>query len=135
VRQFSVVTGATANGEPELDWNRLAAEGSAFAVYMGIGNAPVIRGELLSAGMPSETPVVIVENGTRDDERAVATTLSELTDCVTKRGITGPAVIFVGLDWATAGLERPASVAVHRAGREPAVRSELDSPNGKEVWL
>jgi uroporphyrin-III C-methyltransferase/precorrin-2 dehydrogenase/sirohydrochlorin ferrochelatase len=135
VRQFSLVTGATANGEPELDWNRLAAEGSAFAVYMGVGNAPLIRGELLAAGMASETPVVIVENGTRDEERAVATTLGDLTDCVAQRGIAGPAVIFVGLDWATAGLERPASVAVHRAAREPAVRSEVDSPIGKEVWL
>lgn len=136
VRQFSVVTGATANGEPELDWDRLAAEGGAFAIYMGVGNAPVIRGELLAAGMPPETSVVIVENGTRDDERAVATTLSDLTDCVTARAICGPAVIFVGLDWVTAGLERPASVAVHRVERQVApARRELDSPAGKEVWL
>lgn len=135
VRQFSVVTGATANGEPVLDWDRLAAEGSAFAIYMGVGNAPVIRRELLAAGMATETPVVIVENGTRDDERAVATTLGELTDCVTQRGLKGPAVIFVGLDWATAGLERPRSVAVHRAQRQPAARPDSDSPIGKEVWL
>jgi uroporphyrin-III C-methyltransferase/precorrin-2 dehydrogenase/sirohydrochlorin ferrochelatase len=135
VRQFSIVTGATANGEPELDWDRLAAEGSAFAIYMGVGNAPMIRGELLAAGMAAETPVVIVENGTRDDERAVATTLGELTDCVTQRGLKGPAVIFVGLDWATAGLERPRSVAVHRAQRQPVARAELDSLIGKEVWL
>jgi uroporphyrin-III C-methyltransferase/precorrin-2 dehydrogenase/sirohydrochlorin ferrochelatase len=135
VRQFSLVTGATANGEPELDWNRLAAEGSAFAVYMGVGNAPVIRGELLAAGMTPATPVVIVENGTRDDERAVATTLGELTDCVTQQGLKGPAVIFVGLDWATGGLQRPASVTVHRAQRQPAVRTDLESPIGKEVWL
>ena len=136
VRQFSVVTGATSNGQPELDWDRLAADGSAFAIYMGVGNAPVIRGELLAAGMAAETSVVIVENGTRDDERAVATTLGDLTDCVTKRAIAGPAVIFVGLDWASAGLERPASVAVHHAERgTAAARRELDSPVGKEVWL
>jgi siroheme synthase len=135
VRQFSVVTGATTHGAPELDWDRLAAEGSAFAVYMGVGNAPAIRGELLAAGMASETPVVIVENGTRNDERAVATTLGDLTDCVTQRGIKGPAVIFVGLDWAMAGLQRPSSVAVHRAQRLRAVREYADSPIGKEVWL
>ena len=29
-----------------------------------------------------DTPVVIVENGTREDERAFATTLADLTDCV-----------------------------------------------------
>ena len=135
VRQFSVVTGATANGAPELDWDRLAAEGSAFAIYMGVGNAPMIRGELLAAGMAAETAVVIVENGTRDDERAVATTLGELTDCVSQRGIKGPAVIFVGLDWKTAGLERPSWVAVHRPQRQPAAGVHAGSPIGKEVWL
>lgn len=136
VRQFSIVTGATSHGEPELDWARLAAEGSAFAIYMGVGNAPVIRGRLLAAGMRAGTPVVIVENGTRDDERGIATTLGDLTDCVAERAVVGPAVIFVGLDWASAGLERPASVAVHRVERDAAlVVRELSSPAGKEVWL
>ena len=37
---------------------------------------------------------------------------------------------------ALAGLERPASVAVHHAERgTAAARRELDSPVGKEVWL
>ena len=35
VRQFSVVTGATADGEPDLDWPALAAEGAAFADLHG----------------------------------------------------------------------------------------------------
>src|SRR5581483_834605 len=64
VRQFSVVTGTTAGGEPDLDWNALAAPGSAFAVYMGVANAPLLRRNLLAAGADPDTPVVIVENGT-----------------------------------------------------------------------
>jgi uroporphyrin-III C-methyltransferase/precorrin-2 dehydrogenase/sirohydrochlorin ferrochelatase len=118
VRQFSVVTGATADGLPELDWQALAAPGAAFAVYMGVGNAPVIRAHLLAAGAAVDTPVVVVENGTRDSERAVATTLRDLTDCVTHLGLHGPAVILVGLDWAEAGIARPETVAVYR--RQPA---------------
>jgi uroporphyrin-III C-methyltransferase/precorrin-2 dehydrogenase/sirohydrochlorin ferrochelatase len=107
VRQFSVVTGATAEGLPDLDWPALAAPGAAFAIYMGVGNAPIIRRHLLAAGASPDTLVVVVENGTREDERAVATTL----------GLHGPAVIFVGLDWAEAGLTRPESVTVYR--RQP----------------
>ncbi len=53
VRQFSVVTGTTADGEPELDWAALASKGAAFAIYMGVGNAPVIRRNLLTAGRQS----------------------------------------------------------------------------------
>ena len=114
VRHFTVVTGATAEGEPDLDWQALAADGAAFAVYMGVGNAPHLRRNLLAAGADAATPVAIVENGTLEDERAVSTTLADLTDAVAQHAITSPAVIFVGLDWADAGLTRPQSVIVHR---------------------
>jgi uroporphyrin-III C-methyltransferase/precorrin-2 dehydrogenase/sirohydrochlorin ferrochelatase len=117
VRHFSVVTGATADGAPDLDWQALASPGAAFAVYMGVGNAPLLRGHLLAAGADPAAPVVIVENGTLEAERAVATTLADLTDCVAAQAIAGPAVIFVGLDWDAAGLCRPESVTVHRRER------------------
>jgi uroporphyrin-III C-methyltransferase/precorrin-2 dehydrogenase/sirohydrochlorin ferrochelatase len=134
VRQFSVVTGATANGEPDLDWAALSAEGAAFAIYMGIGNASVIRRNLLAAGARAETPVVIVENGTREDERAIATTLQDLTESVGRMGIAGPAVIFVGLDWQDAGLRRPESVTVCR--REARLeRRAQPPPIGAEIFL
>jgi uroporphyrin-III C-methyltransferase/precorrin-2 dehydrogenase/sirohydrochlorin ferrochelatase len=124
VRQFAVVTGATADGPPDLDWEALAAPGAACAIYMGVGNAPVIRRNLLAAGADPNTPVVLVENGTRDDERAAATTLGDLGDCVTQLGFTGPAVIFIGLDWADAGIARPESVAVFRRLPAPDRRAE-----------
>jgi uroporphyrin-III C-methyltransferase / precorrin-2 dehydrogenase / sirohydrochlorin ferrochelatase len=120
VRHFSIVTGTTAEGAPDLDWAALAAEDAAFAIYMGVGNAPLVRGNLLGAGTDPTTPVAIVENGTREDERAFATTLADLTNCIDQQGISGPAVIFVGLDWAEAGLARPLSVIVHRRQRRPA---------------
>ena len=120
VRTFSVVTGATADGAPDLDWPSLATPGAAFAVYMGLSNAPLLRANLLAAGALPDTPVVIVENGTREDERAFATTLADLTDCVAERRIAGPAVIFVGLDWDAAGLCRPESVTLHHRKRQSA---------------
>ena len=64
-----------ADGAPDLDWPALAAPGAAFAIYMGVGNAPLLRSHLLAAGASAGHPVVIVENGTREGERAVATTL------------------------------------------------------------
>jgi len=114
VRQFAVVTGATADADLSLDWRALIARGSAFAIYMGVGNAPLVRRNLLAAGAEPETPVVIVENGTRETERAVATTLHDLTECVAHLELTHPAVIFVGLDWASAGLEQPEAVLTWR---------------------
>jgi uroporphyrin-III C-methyltransferase / precorrin-2 dehydrogenase / sirohydrochlorin ferrochelatase len=128
VRQFSVVPGATADAMPGLDWKALAAPGAAFAVYMGVGNAPLIRANLLASGAAADTPVVIVENGTHDDERAVATTLRDLTECVAQLGLNSPAVILVGLDWADAGLERPDNVTVF-ARRQAAPPRSAEAPS------
>jgi uroporphyrin-III C-methyltransferase/precorrin-2 dehydrogenase/sirohydrochlorin ferrochelatase len=120
VRRFSVVTGAAADPESGLEWRPLIAEGSAFAIYMGVGNAPLVRRSLFAAGARPDLPVVVVENGTLERERAVATTLQDLTDCVAHLEIVHPAVIFVGLDWAGAGLEQPATVPTYRRQRQPA---------------
>jgi len=117
VRQFSVLTGTTADGEPDHDWRALAAKGAAFAIYMGVGNAPLLRRNLLAAGAAPDTSVVIVENGTLPNERAIAATLHDLSDAIAQLGIAGPAVIFVGLDWQDAGVVRPQSVAVYRRAR------------------
>ena len=129
-----MVTGTTADGEPELDWNALAAEGAAFAIYMGVGNAPGIRRNLLAAGAKPTTPVVIVENGTHESERAIAATLQDLTAAVTEHAISGPAVIFVGLDWQDAGLQRPDTVIVHYRRAQPE-RPLEHAPICAEVFL
>ena len=115
VRQFSVLTGASADGPVELDWPALAQPGQAFAIYMGVRTAQHFQERLLSAGAAGRTPVVIVENGTLASERCVETDLASLSAAIHETGIRGPAVIFVGLDWASAGLSRPSRVEVYGA--------------------
>jgi uroporphyrin-III C-methyltransferase / precorrin-2 dehydrogenase / sirohydrochlorin ferrochelatase len=126
-RQFAVLTGSSADGVPDFDWPALASVDAAFAIYMGVGNAPLLRKELIAAGAAWDTSVVIVENGTLPEERAVATTLSELTDCIDQLGITGPAVIFVGLDWAQAGVVRPKFVELYRRQQPSHLSSAGDA--------
>jgi uroporphyrin-III C-methyltransferase/precorrin-2 dehydrogenase/sirohydrochlorin ferrochelatase len=129
VRQFAVVTGASADGPVDLDWAALAQPGHAFAIYMGVRSAQHFRDKLLAAGAAPQTPVVIVENGTLPNERAVATELDLLVHAIGNTGIRGPAVIFVGLDWVSAGLSRPAKVEVYGIQRtregEPAATSAI----------
>jgi len=110
VREFTILTGATADGELDLDWRALARDHHAFAVYMGVDSAPLIRRELLAAGAKADTPVVIVENGTLASERAFATVLRDLDACVKDESVQAPAILFFGLDWLTAGLTRPSHV-------------------------
>lgn len=115
VRRFSVITGATADGELDHDWHALAGEGHGFAVYMGVASAPLLRSKLIAAGGAPDLPVVVVENGTLPEERAYETTLGELDALVATERLKGPAIIFVGLDWRSAGLTRPLSVKLFRS--------------------
>jgi siroheme synthase len=73
---------------------------------------------------------VTVENGTLPDERVVATELTLLPRAISDMGIHGPAVIFIGLDWESAGLVRPERVEVYEA--RPG-RGEIHSDNDKLV--
>ena len=83
VRHFSVVTGATAEGEPDLDWPALAAAGRGVRGLHGRRQrAAAARATCWPPAPIRDTPVVIVENGTLETERAFATTLADLTDCV-----------------------------------------------------
>lgn len=115
VRQFSLVTGATADGELDLDWTALAQPHQAFAIYMGVRTARVLRQKLLAAGASPMLPIVVVENGTRANERALATTLGDLVEAIAGFGIKGPAIIFGGLAWDDANLTMPDKVHVYRA--------------------
>lgn len=120
IRAFTLVTGGTSAGEPDLDWQALAATGQAFAVYMGVRTAADIRRHLLAAGADTARPVVIVENGTRPEERVIATTLDRLPDTIARKAITGPAILFVGLDWRDAHLTPPRRLEIDTGTAESA---------------
>lgn len=120
VRQFSVLTGATADGDVDLDWTALAQDGQAFAIYMGVAGAGNLAARLLAEGAPNSRPAIIVENGTRPNQRTVQTTLGDLAKAISSLGIKGPAIIFVGLDWQQAKLSPPEDVEVfHATERAP----------------
>jgi uroporphyrin-III C-methyltransferase/precorrin-2 dehydrogenase/sirohydrochlorin ferrochelatase len=110
VRQLSFVTGAVSDCEADLDLEAIARPEQALAVYMGVGTAAFLTERLIAAGRPSTTRAVIVENATRPNQRAIATTLAELPAAIEAKGVRGPAILFVGLDWADAGLAMPSHV-------------------------
>ena len=51
---------------------------------------------MIEAGRDPATPVALIENGTRADERILTGTLSGLGELVTREAVKGPAVIIVG---------------------------------------
>ena len=133
IRQFSVVAGATADGLPDLDWKALARPGQAFAIYMGVHNAPALTKELLAHGADPETNVVIVENGTRANERAIETRLADLPAAISERSIRGPSIIFVGLSWDAANLTRPSWVEVFEHDETESESAKQRKPTPEDI--
>ncbi|WP_114965160.1 siroheme synthase CysG [Alkalilacustris brevis] len=90
-----LLTGHDMKGFAEQDWRGLAAPGAVAAIYMGKRAARFVQGRLLMHGAAPDTPVTVVENASRADQRVIAARLSGLPQ--TLEGVTGPAVLLLGL--------------------------------------
>jgi siroheme synthase len=83
------------DGFADRDWAALARPGAVAGIYMGKRAARWMQGRLMMHGAAPDTPVTVVENASRPDQRTVAATLGTLADAV--RGLDGPAVLMLGL--------------------------------------
>jgi uroporphyrin-III C-methyltransferase/precorrin-2 dehydrogenase/sirohydrochlorin ferrochelatase len=115
------VTGhAKAGGVPDLDWPSLARRGQTVSVYMGVGTAATIAEKLIEAGRAPQTPVAVIENGTRENEVRTYGMLEELPQLIEAHGIKGPALLIIGevtalrLPPAAANVSTEASLATQK---------------------
>ncbi len=90
------VTGHLKNGEPTADWEALARSGQTIVVYMGVSAAATVRDRLLSAGLARTTPVAIVENGSRRNQKVSTGTLGSLAALAVHHAGGGPALMIIG---------------------------------------
>ncbi|MDA1154957.1 MAG: siroheme synthase CysG [Proteobacteria bacterium] len=91
------ITGHDTRGYADHDWRALAAPGEVAAIYMGKRAARFIQGRLLMHGADPATPVTIIENASRADQRVIATCLAELEPTLTRAALSGPVITFYGL--------------------------------------
>lgn len=94
-RSVTFVTARVGAGEAANNWAASAAQADTAVIYMGVGQAAEIAAALLAAGVPDNTPAVIVENASLPEERRFALTLSELPQAA-GLALSGPAVIMLG---------------------------------------
>jgi uroporphyrin-III C-methyltransferase/precorrin-2 dehydrogenase/sirohydrochlorin ferrochelatase len=83
-------------GEPDLDWKALAKANQTVVVYMGVATAAKIAERLIAAGRDPSTPVAVVENGTRPDQKVAHGRLEDLGLIVVANEFLGPAVLIIG---------------------------------------
>jgi uroporphyrin-III C-methyltransferase/precorrin-2 dehydrogenase/sirohydrochlorin ferrochelatase len=109
---ITIVSGHNAEGRATA-WPAVA-EGHTLVVYMGAAEATSVRDRLLDAGTAPQTPIAIVENGTRPDQRVSTGRLADLARLAAghlSRADAGPSLIIVG-----------AAAARARTAHEPLVQ-------------
>jgi len=88
----------TAHAENQLnvDWASVAKLDHTLVFYMGLSVAKEIRQNLIVNGMCGETPVAVIENGCRSNQRTFYSVLSKLPNLIDEEQVTSPALIVVG---------------------------------------
>jgi uroporphyrin-III C-methyltransferase/precorrin-2 dehydrogenase/sirohydrochlorin ferrochelatase len=91
------LTGHDADGFADQDWRSLALNNSVSIIYMGVRAVPYIQGRLLMHGASGDMPITVAQNVGRKNAIWVASCLSSLESDCKQIGITGPAILMLGL--------------------------------------
>jgi uroporphyrin-III C-methyltransferase len=96
--QVTIITGHEdpTKPEPSLDWKLLAQQRGTIVILMGVKNLPQIAASLIGNGKDPDTPVAVIENGLRENQRVIIGTLQDIGKVAREQGVKPPAVIVIG---------------------------------------
>jgi uroporphyrin-III C-methyltransferase / precorrin-2 dehydrogenase / sirohydrochlorin ferrochelatase len=120
------VTGHSKAGRLELDWATLLQPRQTVAIYMGLAMLPDLTRDFIIHGADPSTPMAVVDNGTRNNQRVITGTIGTIADSVIAVGLKGPAIIFVGtvvtlrdkLNWFKPISEAPIAICIANSTNE-----------------
>jgi uroporphyrinogen III methyltransferase / synthase len=95
---FTVATGHEdpAKGGSTLDYSKLADPNRTLVLLMATGRLHEIANALRANGLAAETPVAVIENGTRPSQRTLLGRLDTIAQEVERAKIGAPAVVVIG---------------------------------------
>jgi len=90
------VTGHLKDGSMNLNWPALAQPNQTVVFYMGLKGLSVICSTLMEHGMPSETPIALVQQATTPRQRVFTGTLGDMPERIANEEVKAPTLIIVG---------------------------------------
>ncbi len=91
-----LVTAAHCHTGHEPDWPSLARSDDTLVIYMGVASIANSARELTRHGRSGGTPVAMIENGSRGNQRVIVATLSNMAVAAAAHAITAPALLIIG---------------------------------------
>jgi len=97
----SMVTFITGHEDPTkedtaLDWDLLARFEGTIVILMGVSMLERNVKELTKHGKSIDTPVAVIERGTRPDQRVTVGTLADIVGLCKQRKVKAPAITVIG---------------------------------------
>ena len=92
---FWVITGTTKEHKLSSDVALAAKSNATVVILMGMSKLPAIVALFEKEGK-TETPIAIIQNGTRENEKIGIATISTIQSEVEKQNLTNPAIIIIG---------------------------------------
>jgi uroporphyrinogen III methyltransferase / synthase len=89
---------ALAQGQREtrLDWSKLFDPNGTLVLLMAMGNLAAICERLAHNGVAADTPVAVIQDGTRPTQRTVTGTLATIAAAAEREGLAAPAIVVLG---------------------------------------
>lgn len=82
--------------ESKVHWDKISTGIGTLVFFMGMKNLRNIVDKLVSHGRNAETPIALIQWGTRTDQRVVTGTLRDIVQKVKEAKLGPPAIIVVG---------------------------------------
>ncbi|WP_292462536.1 uroporphyrinogen-III C-methyltransferase [Methanolobus sp.] len=97
----SMVTFITGHEDPTkdesaLDWETLAKFDGTIVVFMGVKMLENNVSELIKNGKDPQTPVALIERGTRPDQRVTIGVLENIASIAKEKNVKAPAITVIG---------------------------------------
>ncbi|MBV2127555.1 uroporphyrinogen-III C-methyltransferase [Arsukibacterium indicum] len=95
-QQLRFISAVDKNSDTTQDWASLAKPGQTLVFYMGLNALGEISQQLIAHGLPADWPLLLVENGSRPQQRQVLSSLADATHAAKTMALQSPCLILVG---------------------------------------
>lgn len=95
-QSVTFITGHLKDGSMDLNWLALAQPKQTLVVYMGLLGVRTLCEKLLANGLPTETPIAMVQKATTREQKVLVGTLTSMPALVEAADIKPPTLIIVG---------------------------------------
>jgi len=82
------------NSQP--DWHALARKHQTLGFYMGVAQLGKVARQLITHGLPPDTPFALIENGSLPTQRTLTGTVQNLAALAQQHAIQAPALLLIG---------------------------------------